>query len=176
MLSTVTDKHCSHRTHTEQTPPGAPLQCINQLGEEWGWHRPKGGPQHIHHRRNKNSHYEATELLNTLTYEARKPSLHTKYTWQHCRSLLLWTWCLIVRMCALWQCYMPQRFITRHTNGLPGFILQLWESALPQNNILPRTTSAQSCRRRPDRLLHMHSSANEKHSHEAWQSATGVKK
>lgn len=69
----------------------------------------------------------------------------------------------------------PQRFIARHTNGLPGFILRLQGSALPWNNILPRTTSAECCRQQPDLLLHMHSSLQEKHTYIKPGNIAGVK-
>ena len=121
---------------------------------------PAGGPEHIYHLRNTNSHYAATESLNTLTYETKKSSSQIK------RPALAFS---AVLLCSLSVCVSsgsatPQRFIAQHTNGLPGFILRLQESALPPNNILPRTTSAERCRQQAGLLLRTHRSVKGKHT------------
>lgn len=108
-LTLLLSTHSHTHTHTTQTLLRAPLQCINQLCEEWAWQQLRGGPEHIYHLRNKNNHHEGTESSNTphKRNEANRP-LKPNYLTTLVVSGVVVNLSLNVCMCALWQCYATE--------------------------------------------------------------------
>lgn len=123
-----------------QTPLGVFLQFINEQGYNLtpvkGWSRLSSEQKQ-----------SVSKLgIITHTHKMSKPSSHPEL-----RDSI---WCLVFFLERISEFVpsgsrLPQKCIVQHTSSLPGFISQLYQSALLQNNILPGTTY---CRQQSDLL------------------------
>lgn len=165
-LEPLNDQRYSDHTlkHTDtrilyRLPLRAPLWRVNQLGEEWAWQQLRGGPE---------THLSPQKQKTIITKRRNHQTLSPTKRGESSPQTKLPDNTGILRCCRELESgceHVCPLAVLRHrdlSRGIPTVYLdlsfQLQESALPRNNILPRTTSAECCRQQPDLLLHMHSS------------------